>query len=166
VVEANRERQPIPEGWALGPDGAPTIDAALALQGAMLAMAGHKGIGLAMLVECLAGALAEPPPVAPAAPAGSTVSAGGVSAFLLVVNPDLFVGRAGFDAAMGRWLQHYLRAAGPDARYPGQRQAACEAERSRAGIPLATGLLAELQRTGERVAVPFPPRRPAIREPG
>ena len=142
VVEANRERRPIPEGWAVGPDGAPTTDPAAALKGAML-------------VECLAGALAEPAPAPPSAPGGSTVSAGGVSAFLLVVNPDRFVGRQAFDAAMNGWLEHYLRATGAGARYPGERQAACEAERQRNGIPIPPSLVAELAQTGERVGVPF-----------
>jgi len=49
----------IPIGWALGPTGRPTTDPADFLQGlgALLPMEGHKGYGLALMVETLAGAL-------------------------------------------------------------------------------------------------------------
>ncbi len=49
--------EPIPEGWALGPDGRPTTDAQQALLGAVLPFAGHKGSGLAVVMGALAGVL-------------------------------------------------------------------------------------------------------------
>ena len=38
-----RDGKPIPEGWAIGPDGAPTTDPQTALEGAQLSFGGHKG---------------------------------------------------------------------------------------------------------------------------
>ena len=38
--------------------GEPTTDMARALRGMLLPVGGHKGIGIAMMVECLAGAMA------------------------------------------------------------------------------------------------------------
>lgn len=163
VMQALREgRGSIPADWAIGPDGAPTTDPAQALLGAMRPLAGHKGIGLAMLVECLAGSLSgmaaadQQPGALP-----TTGSAGNASAFLLVINPDLFVGRAAFDAHVKGWLQTYLQASGALARYPGQHQARCEQQRLADGIPIAAGLLAELSAAAEAADVPFP--RPATR---
>jgi LDH2 family malate/lactate/ureidoglycolate dehydrogenase len=52
-----RDGKSIPEGWAIGPDGAPTTDPEAALAGAQLAFGGHKGAAIAMMVELLAGAL-------------------------------------------------------------------------------------------------------------
>jgi LDH2 family malate/lactate/ureidoglycolate dehydrogenase len=46
--------QPLPEGVALGPDGQPTRDAALARRGALLPFGGYKGFGLALMVQALA----------------------------------------------------------------------------------------------------------------
>lgn len=153
VVQAIREgRQALPDGWAIGPDGQPTTDPAQARQGAMLPMAGHKGIGLAMMVECLAGSLVGEMQQAQSA-AGNSPS--GVSAFLLVLNPDLFIGRVAFDASVRSWLEVYLQAGGKAARYPGMRQAECEDERRRVGIPIAPGLLHELKGVGTRVGRPF-----------
>ena len=58
-VTAARERgEPIPEGWLVGQDGRPTTDASLFPALAALApAAGHKGYGIALLVEVLAGVL-------------------------------------------------------------------------------------------------------------
>ncbi|MDX1513550.1 MAG: Ldh family oxidoreductase [Gammaproteobacteria bacterium] len=52
-----RDGKPIPEGWAIGPDGKPTTDPKVALQGAQLTFGGHKGAAIALMVELLAGAL-------------------------------------------------------------------------------------------------------------
>ena len=51
------EGKPLPEGWAVGPDGEPTTDPATALAGAQLPFGGHKGASLALMIELLAGAL-------------------------------------------------------------------------------------------------------------
>jgi ureidoglycolate dehydrogenase (NAD+) len=58
VYAARVKGQPIPPTWLIGPDGLPTTDGDLYPQTASLApMAGHKGYGLALLIETLAGAL-------------------------------------------------------------------------------------------------------------
>ncbi len=156
VAQAVREGQDtIPPEWALGPDGQPTTDPVLALQGAMQPIAGHKGLGLAMLVECLAasmGGIVSAPDTA----VGTAGSAANASAFALVINPALTTGREAFDASVSAWMQTCLQAGGPGARYPGQRQAECEQQRRRHGVPLPAGLLAELRALGERTGCAFP----------
>lgn len=154
VIQARRDGVAIPEGWAIGPDGRPTTDAALALEGAMLPMAGHKGIGLAMMVECLAGALSGVED-ADDAKAGRGGYSGNASAFLFVLNPERLIGRAAFDAGMRRWLDRYLGQAGPQARYPGQRQADCERERRISGIPVPDSVIGELCAAGNAAGFPF-----------
>jgi delta1-piperideine-2-carboxylate reductase len=52
-----RDGEPIPEGWAIGPDGKPTTDPEAALAGAQLPFGGYKGAALSLMVELLAGAL-------------------------------------------------------------------------------------------------------------
>lgn len=156
VAQAVREGQDhIPPEWALGPDGQPTTDPVLALQGAMQPIAGHKGLGLAMLVECLSASLGGITS-APNAAGGTAGSAANASAFALVINPALATGREAFDASVSAWMQTYLKAGGTGARYPGQRQAECELQRRRDGVPLPAGLLAELRALGERTGCLFP----------
>lgn len=57
VFAAARAGRTIPPDWAIGPDGRPTTDPATALAGAMLPMAGHKGFGLALMIDVICGAL-------------------------------------------------------------------------------------------------------------
>ena len=47
----------LPEGWAADADGRPTTDPAAALKGFLLPVGGHKGYGLAIMVDMLAGLL-------------------------------------------------------------------------------------------------------------
>jgi LDH2 family malate/lactate/ureidoglycolate dehydrogenase len=57
IIAAQKRGERIPEGWALSPEGEPTTDAAAALAGTVLTMAGHKGYALALMVEILSGVL-------------------------------------------------------------------------------------------------------------
>ncbi|TQM13385.1 Ldh family oxidoreductase [Pseudonocardia kunmingensis] len=57
ILLAAKNGEPIPEGWALTADGAPTTDAKQAWDGVLLPMAGPKGSGLAMMIDVLAGVL-------------------------------------------------------------------------------------------------------------
>ena len=57
IIAAAKAGRPIPTGWALDVDGNPTTDAAAALAGTVLAMAGHKGAALATMVELFSGVL-------------------------------------------------------------------------------------------------------------
>lgn len=156
LMAAVREgRTAVPIEWAIGPDGEPTTDPLRVLQGAMQPVAGYKGLGMAMLVECLAGSLSDPAAARSAVPGDAGGSAGNVSAFLLVFNPAFAVGQAAFESNVQAWLATYVDASGPEARYPGQRQAACESLRLRTGVPLPAGLLAELRALGTQRGLPF-----------
>jgi LDH2 family malate/lactate/ureidoglycolate dehydrogenase len=57
VMLRERLREPLPEGVAIGPDGAPTRDAAIARRGALLPFGGnnggYKGFGLALMIQAL-----------------------------------------------------------------------------------------------------------------
>jgi LDH2 family malate/lactate/ureidoglycolate dehydrogenase len=57
IISAQKRGQPIPPGWALTVEGEPTTDPNAALAGTVLAMAGHKGYALALMVEVLSGVL-------------------------------------------------------------------------------------------------------------
>jgi LDH2 family malate/lactate/ureidoglycolate dehydrogenase len=51
VMLRERLGEPLPEGVAIGPDGAPTRDAALARRGALLPFGDYKGFGLALMIQ-------------------------------------------------------------------------------------------------------------------
>jgi L-2-hydroxycarboxylate dehydrogenase (NAD+) len=56
VRRAARDGVPLPAGAAIDAGGEPTVDPAIALDGALLPFGGHKGSGIGMVVELLAGA--------------------------------------------------------------------------------------------------------------
>jgi LDH2 family malate/lactate/ureidoglycolate dehydrogenase len=53
VMLRERLGELLPEGVALGPDGEPTRDPALARRGALLPFGGYKGFGLALMIQAL-----------------------------------------------------------------------------------------------------------------
>lgn len=55
IRNAERQGQPIPEGWATDKAGQPTTSAAEAIAGMLLPAAGPKGFGLAVMVDLLCG---------------------------------------------------------------------------------------------------------------
>ncbi len=58
VYAARMRGEPIPDTWLLGPDGKPTTDPkGFPESGALQPAAGHKGYGLALLIETLSGIL-------------------------------------------------------------------------------------------------------------
>lgn len=151
VLDAHRENRPIPEDWAIGPNGEPTRDAHAALRGAMQPMAGHKGLALAMAVQVLAGVLsgAQPDPNEPSA-------APGCGAFGCVISPEV-TGVDAYAASMQQWLDVYRQASGAQARIPGERAIANLEKSLTDGIPIAPALVTQLTTLGREAGRPFPP---------
>ncbi len=151
IIDSARAGAPLSPGWALDATGAPTLDATAAMNGGMLSpLAGHKGIGLAMIVEVLAGSLSG---VRPPAMQGATLP-GEFGGFVYALNPALI--HAGFTAHVAEWLRIY-HASGPDARYPGERAARCEAEREAGGVPVSARVLGELTTLAAELGLQSPP---------
>ena len=57
IYLAGEKGEAIPPDWALDGDGNPTTDASAAIAGTLLPMAGHKGAGLAAMMDVLGGVL-------------------------------------------------------------------------------------------------------------
>lgn len=145
VLAAAASGETLPEGWALDAEGQPTRDATAAAAGMLVPAAGAKGIGLAMMVECLAGSLSGTRPV---------WGGGLFGGFVLVIRPSAAIDPQAFAADIEDWLAHYA-GSGPDNRYPGERAQALFEERSRTGVPLGDALVAKLSETGTQAGVPF-----------
>jgi LDH2 family malate/lactate/ureidoglycolate dehydrogenase len=158
ILMAARRGEPIPEGWAVDETGAPTTDAERALRGALLPAGNHKGIGIAMMVECLAGALAAN--AASLDPERNVVREGGAvgrqGAFIWLVKPDAFSEAGHFAEYMAQWTGAYCAAGGDEARLPGERAAALERRARTDGIALPAEIQQELTDLGARLGVPFP----------
>lgn len=157
ILLAAREGDPIPEGWALDADGAPTTDAQAALLGTLLPFGGHKGLALAMIVEVLAGSLAGATFRKSLNEGGAARSGTGhLNALILVLNPELMQGRDAYDAHIAAWTAHFAAEGGADARIPGERALEAERRAERDGVPLMAAIVRELTAAGEAAGLPFP----------
>lgn len=155
---AQRAQTEIPEGWALTREGRPQRDPSLALLDTLLVpLGGHKGYGLATMVEVLSSVLS-----------GAAVTPlrdkpgrrHDVGHFVLAIDPAMVRGsRAEFEADVAR-MTEALRATPPsDPEQPvlvaGDPEYACEAERLSHGIPLSEKLAAQVRGIAERTDAAF-----------
>jgi (2R)-3-sulfolactate dehydrogenase (NADP+) len=91
IRRAAEAGDPIPPGWALGPDGEPTQDATAAVRGTLLPFGGHRGGNVALLVEVLA-TLSGAAFSLDAAPFDSGAESPRIGVFLLAIDPVGFAG--------------------------------------------------------------------------
>jgi len=91
IRRAAEAGDPIPPGWALGPDGEPTQDATAALRGTLLPFGSHRGGNVALLVELLA-TLSGASFSVDAAPFDRGGTSPRIGVFLLAIDPSNFAG--------------------------------------------------------------------------
>ncbi|MBX0327735.1 Ldh family oxidoreductase [Oscillochloris sp. ZM17-4] len=161
ILKANRNGAPIPPGVAVDEAGATTTDAAAALRGALLPMAGAKGFGLALAVEVLCALLAGAA-ASPEIPSyfdnferpstiGHVMAAINIAAF---VEPDAFAARA---AGLIDGLHQVPPAIGSaGVRIPGERRSALRRQLLAGGVPLAPAAVAQLTQLAEELGVAPP----------
>lgn len=137
--------QRVPNGWLLDANGEPTNEPADFYEpsrGALLPLggsAGHKGFGLSMVVEGLAGALSAAGVSRPNPPHT------GNGLFMMAIDPERFGGLAAFATAFSgliEWVKRPPFADGVDeVLTAGEPERRSQAEREANGIPLddATG---------------------------
>ncbi len=163
---AARWAKPIPPGWALDPTGQPTTDASVAYHTRLLTplggnreQGGHKGYGLAVMVDILCGVLAgaswaaqtrrdtHPPD---RADVGHFFGAIDVQRFRPL---DLF--KADVDALLRSLKDSPLAEGGGRIYVAGEPEWECETMRRREGIPLAPGLVDQLRTVAGETGLPF-----------
>ena len=162
IRKAEREGQPIPEGWAVDAEGRPTTDPSAALGGALLPMGGPKGAGLSMMLDILCGVLT-------GARYGGDVGdqykrfdrPQGVGHFILVMRPDLFLPAEEVAARMSDLVDTVKacpKAAGVDEIFmPGEIEQNHETRRLRDGITYRCADLAPLVAAATERGVTVPP---------
>ena len=155
LTQARKAGTPIPEGWALDADGRPTTDPQAAEL--PLPMAGPKGSGLALMIECLTSLVVANPLISEfleQTPLGLRHRQNGLSI-------AIDVSRFGDPAAFRREVERTVRAlkALPRAEgvdeilVPGERGARTFARRSRDGIPIPPPVWKELAALAGRLGV-------------
>ena len=154
LTSAWRKGWPVPEGWALDPDGEAVTNGRLAARhrrltplGASAEMGSHKGYGLGAAVEILSG-------IVPGAGARSRIGH-----FFLVIDPARFRGDDRFGADVDLLLDSLRACPAADPAEPvrvaGDPEHAAALARARDGIPLARSVVEDLRAVARASGVPF-----------
>lgn len=170
VLVAAKGGKPLPGDALIGPDGVKSGDPALLYgdadpartpdqrkgPGAIRAMGEHKGSGLALMCELLAGALTGSGCTGPGYP---RIYNGMLSIYMSVEH----FGSGDFCAAEVRRYVDYVKSSRPaemdnEVLAPGEPERRHRAERLRNGVPLADDAWASIVSTGESLGV-TPPKR-------
>ena len=140
LLVAMREGTEIAEGLAFDPDGEATTDPDAALKGSVRPFGGHKGFGLALIVQILAGALVN----------AATIPPPGADYGLLIValNPESFVPltqfKAEVDTLITRVKENRRETGVPEILIPGERAYRQRAVHLVSGIHLDDALVSQL----------------------
>ena len=150
VVTFRREGWSIPPDWGLAPDGRPTTDAAAILASGLLTpMGGHKGTGLALMMELLtaglAGGLFGHEIVARDASGLDPDS----SKLFVAIDADTFGGGAGLASRIDMLLT-WMRESAPntDLLAPGERSWRTREQYLRDGVPIHAAIAEQLAAAG------------------
>jgi len=150
----------VPGHWGCDADGQPTSDAsAILFGGSVHPVGGHKGFGLALMVEMLTGALAGGHTGDQVHPGGGlnthnqAVIAFDLGQFTQQQTPagveKTAIGRAGN-------LAHRLKKAQPGLRLPGDRSAKARVKAERDGVQLSSDTARRLDEWSHRLGVRIP----------
>ena len=160
IIAANKKKAPIPEGWALTSAGEPTTDAAEALRGTVLTMAGHKGYALALMVEVFSSVLS-------GAAIGSEIGSmykdldrkQNVGHFFCLFDISAFLPEKEFeqrmDSMIDRLKANARRPGVEEILIPGERSQRAAAKNSVEGVVVTDETVAELQKWCEHFGVDF-----------
>ena len=158
VMNARREGQSLPPGVAVDAQGSPTTDAqaAQALSPLGGTEYGHKGYGLALVIDLLCGPL-NGNPWGPHIPGMFTEldRPRRLGAFFIVLDPRRFAGGA-FLAQAVEAMARELAAQPGSPRMPGDPELQAQRQRKDQGIPIEPGLHAQMRDWSERLGVILP----------
>ncbi|AEG92333.1 Ldh family oxidoreductase [Ramlibacter tataouinensis] len=157
IFLAQQRREPIPDGWAIDKDGAPTTDPRAALEGFILPMAGHKGYAIGVIVDMLSGVLSGSAFLDDVHGPYDPVNRSGAGHFFAAFNLEAFQPRAQFDARMEEYIARLkavpVAPGHAEVYYPGELEARNEARHRREGLVLPADTLADLDRVAHLAGI-------------
>ena len=160
IIVAAHTKKPIPEGWAIDPDGYPTTDAEQALAGAVLPFGGPKGSAISFIIDIFCGVMTGASFALHLNRLEDLSTEQNVGHVFAAVRNDLFVAEAQFKERMDAILK-MLRTAPPApggerVLVPGEIEFATESRIREEGIALPAAIAGQLVSLGEELDVPFP----------
>jgi len=158
LLMAAKEGKEIPLTWATDKQGRPTSDPQAGFEGFLLPMGGHKGFGLALLVDVLCGVITggsfqhhlKGMYTSPNDPSRT-------AHLMLVINPRVFITKEELKSRMGEFFETVKRSPTREDHaemlLPGELEYRQEQERRLTGIPLPANLYDELVELGRAMGL-------------
>ena len=163
IYLARNRNEPIPLGWAIDADGAPTTDPQKAIDGIILPMAGHKGYAIAAMVDMLSGVLTGSGFLSAVHSPYKTAEKSNCGHLVIAINIAAFQPLNEFNARMEEFIAEIkavpLAQGCEEVFYPGEMEARNDEKNRRDGLQLPDDTLADLSRvaklTGLESRLPF-----------
>ena len=159
LIMAAKNKEKIPLGWAIDPDGQPTDDPEQALIGSLLPFAGHKGYGLAFVLGLLSGPLLG----LDDRPFTRTMYFPRPKGFGVVVGAldiSRFVDPTAYRDLVRDWLARLrdarLAPGAEPVRFPGERSHQLKKTRQKEGIELTSAVVDDLSALAQKFNCRFP----------
>ena len=160
IITAAHRNVPIPEGWAIDPQGLPTTDPREALAGAVLPFGGPKGSAISFIIDILCGVLTGAAFALHLNTLENLKVEQNLGQVFGALRTDLFLPPGEFARRMDEILGMLKSAAPapgvPRVLTPGELEFAAESRNRRLGIPLAEEIIEQLAGLGDEVGVQFP----------
>jgi LDH2 family malate/lactate/ureidoglycolate dehydrogenase len=168
IVAAQRDL-PIPDGWAIDPEGRPTTDARAALAGAVLPFGGPKGSAISFLIDILSGVMTGAAFALHLNTLENLQAEQNLGHLFAAFRTDLFLPADEFSERMDeilRMLKTSAPALGvPRVLAPGELELDTESQYRLHGLPLTEEVTRQLVDLGNQVGVDFPSCRDGARQP-
>ncbi|NPV69237.1 MAG: Ldh family oxidoreductase [Firmicutes bacterium] len=158
IYLARDRGEPIPPGWAVDSEGRSTTDPEEALKGALLPLGGHKGYGISLMVDILAGALSGAGCLDGVGSLHHRMDRGQNVGFLLAaVNPAVISGDGCFEEAV-RAVAAKVRSCPPAkgterVLLPGEIEEETKRRRLADGIPVPRQVVADLEKEAGEMGI-------------
>ena len=152
-----REGWQLPDGWAMDKEGNPTNDPQEAINGLLMPVGGHKGAGLALMIDLILGTLAGGTYARSICANTVPDKAQHIAHMIFVMNPDFYMSREALDAHTEQYVKDFRnvrkKADIEQLLLPGELEWQRIQDRKANGIPVSTAILKELNAFAETLGV-------------
>ncbi|MBE6969327.1 MAG: Ldh family oxidoreductase [Ruminococcaceae bacterium] len=152
-----REGWQLPDGWAMDKEGNPTNDPQEAINGLLMPVGGHKGAGLAAMIDIILGTLGGGRYSRSICANTVTDREQHITHLFFFMNPDFYMNREDLDNYIAQYASDFKSVARkkdvPEILLPGELEWKNTQERRKNGIPVSAAVLKELNAFADKIGI-------------
>ena len=152
-----REGWKIPDGWALDKNGKPTNDPNEALIGLFLPMGGHKGIGIAVMIEYMIAVVCGTGYSSQICTNDNLTTKQNTAHMFVAIDPHCFASEESIKEQARQFSEKYHKVKKQDGvekiYLPGEMEWDCYQKRKKEGIPVSLAIVKELDAYADKIGI-------------